>query len=102
MTQQLGFRCSELLHQEIKTLARTLGCSKTEAITTLIERGFEAINQAKNHPQDELKTQLNLITRLHAQSLCVINQIGDLAGNSVLNNAEQEYIDLLQTLGLNP
>ncbi len=28
MTQQLGFRCSELLHQDIKTLARTLGAVK--------------------------------------------------------------------------
>jgi hypothetical protein len=101
MTQYVGFRCTETLNQAIKKLASKLGCSKTDAILLLIERGFESLNIAQTDVIGELNQRLDLVTRLQVQTLSVTNPIGELAGESVMNNAEQDYHDLLKQLGIN-
>jgi predicted DNA-binding protein len=100
MTKAINFRSPKLLDQNIKKLSTKLGYTKTETIVMLLERGLESVNAGDVDLVVQLNNQIKLMTRLTVQSLCVINQIGDMAGSDVLNNAEQEYIELLDKLGI--
>lgn len=95
MSKQIGFRCPPILYDELKSFMKRTGRSKTDACVFLMELGLQTLNENQS---ESTKATLQLLTRLGVQILAITNQLGELAGDDVLENAEQEYRDLLKQL----
>ncbi|MBQ4839779.1 hypothetical protein [Pseudoalteromonas luteoviolacea] len=95
MSKPLGFRCPQILHDEIEIIMKNTGKSKTDTCVFLIELGIQVL---KENQSTSTNARLQLLARLSVQILAITNQLGELAGDDVLQNAEQEYTALLKQL----
>lgn len=100
MTVQIGFRCPELMAKQIEAYRKRSFLSKTDAIVSLLEIAFNSLENTSASSAAEQTEKLNVLTRLVVQQLAVINQLGDLAGEEVMDEAEKEYHDILKNIGI--
>lgn len=100
MTISIGFRCPKSLGDEVKLFMKKNSLNKTDAYIRLLEKGLLSENKSNNDAFQKLDDRTVGLTKIAIQILCITNQLGELAGEEVIQSAEEEYDELISELGI--
>ncbi|WP_339145158.1 hypothetical protein [Pseudoalteromonas galatheae] len=101
MSVQMGFRCPKLLADDVKAYQRVTKQSRTDALISLLEIALSEVNKKHEPALNKVTEKMETILSINVQCLSILNQLGELAGDEVMSDAEHEFKEMMKSLGDN-